>query len=157
MIDAPKCYLVSSGSYSDYGINAVFLTRDEAEVYRLELIESNRRPDEVGTPRHEVNDVEEMPLGRPDGKRLTASYHARINLLTGECEPLSNDAYSPFVMVPAGMIRSEQQSKFLRADDVATIRTSFVSQEHAEKLCIEARQEWLRMNAATVAPAFGQK
>lgn len=145
MTDHPKCYLVSCGSYSDYGVVAVFLTREEADEYSRELIESRRRPGEIGEPVfHEVNDVEEMPIGRPDGERLTPTYYAKINLLTGEVTTPTGWHKYPQTMAKPGQMTRDCHRR-MRATDVEVERTSYVSQAHAEKLCVESRQEWLRL------------
>ena len=152
MDESPKCYLVTSGSYSDYSVNAVFLTREEAEAYRLECIEACRRVGEVGEVRwHEWNDVAEMPLGRPSGERLRDQWHARIDLVSGRMLP-PRPHLNPKGMAAPSLrsdpcpIRDRRHTHLLEVD-----RTSYVSQEHAEKLCVESRQEWLRLKATTEA------
>lgn len=140
--DAPKCYLVTEGEYSDYSVVAVFLTRDEAERYVEDYKKTMRHPSCL-------NDIDEMPLGRPTDKVLVSVYHARINFLTGEMMPL-HGWVSPATHAWA---KPGQRSDAIQVKprDVEITRTSYVSQEHAEKLCVESRQEWLRLKATAEA------
>lgn len=52
-MDGKKIYLVTSGSYSDYGVNAAFSTKEAAEEYIARF---------KGVERSHFNDVEEVDL-----------------------------------------------------------------------------------------------
>lgn len=157
MADAvDKVYLVTSGSYSDYGVNAVFLDKAEAEQYAAELNKC------AG---HDDADVDEWDVGRPqDGKVLRQCWEARIDAKTGAMP--ANEEFAPNF---PGWMMASPNAKVDREYDVAhearcfmnplsrswglplqpciVRRVSFVSQEHANKLAIEARQEILRVAA----------
>lgn len=52
-----KIYAISSGSYSDYSVDAVFSTREKAEAY-------------MAAVHHDWNDVEEYELDPPEAEQL---------------------------------------------------------------------------------------
>ena len=136
-----KVFLCSSGGYSDYGVDAVFLIRAEAEEFdRLR----------AQTAYADVNDIREMSVGRPsDEEELRDRWTSRIDIVTGNIEHDDPDR----VMTAAGAAAANHPAA--RAAEWVTGRgggtprqariCSHESQEHADKLAVEWRQEFLRL------------
>ena len=66
-----KAYIVTSGSYSDYQIEAVFSTKEKAEEYIQ------------NTCTDDVNDIEEYEMDE-QVERKNAVYRCSVNILTSE-------------------------------------------------------------------------
>ncbi len=121
-----KIYVVTSGCYSDYGINGVFSTAEKAEAYR-KLVGGD------------ANDVEVYEVDELAGHVRKDAFMARIHLLTGEIT--HNTDVHQVIVEP-----NERAEPFRLPDPhngfiMNTVgRTSYVGPEHVEKLCAEARQ-----------------
>jgi uncharacterized protein (TIGR02996 family) len=140
-----KVWLCSSGSYSEYTVDAVFLSEAEAKEYdrlRGQTTYSN------------VNEIEQMMIGRPaNGQLLRDRYISLIDLITGEITHDEPDK----VMASAGdhVNRSPTAAVQWIANPAGPRRrggtnlceriSSYESQEHADKLAVEWRQEFLRL------------
>ena len=153
MSTEPVVYVVTSGEYSDYGIQAVFLDKAEAESYHADLQKSSP---------HDSPRIEEWAVGRPGPEVLKPSWGVRIDVATGRVEtndqsysmvPPERDAdecqVSRWAAIPAPWLPTLAVPAFnVRAPEVHTLyRESYVSQEHAVKLAVESRQRWLRLKA----------
>lgn len=125
------CYLVTKGCYSDYTVVAVFLDEEEAESYRRDLEETGE----------DVNDVETVPLGRPDDKVPTRCWYARIDCATGAIRP-PRPYDREYKMAPPG---ARSDTCVVQAWQPSIRRISYVSQDHANKLAVESRQRWLAL------------
>jgi len=112
-----KVYIVTRGCYSDYGIETVFSTRKLAELYQSELRDS-------------TSDILEMEVDGEVGFVRRKCFYASIDLKTGDVVGEYQD--------------SRMASPTLRSQGDGVQVCSFVSAEHARKLAVEKRQEWLR-------------
>lgn len=137
-------YVVTSGSYSGYGIEAIYSTLERAEAH----------------PHADCGDdlrIEEYVLDQfPDtGPSRRTWWSCRIDLETGEVTRELAGEY-PVATFHARSGDTEWHSVYenARHRDVAATATSYVSADHARKLAIEARQGWLR-EMAQDAPALG--
>lgn len=135
MID--KVYVVSSGSYSDYTIRAIFIDKESADEYFHELKKC-----------HSDADIEEHKVGRPDKAIARPVWYAYISIGTGKITEYSGHRMSE-VELPDSPISEEintlidsyaRNKKFHYDAQV----TSMKSQEHANKLAVELRQAVLR-------------
>lgn len=125
-------YVVTEGCYSDYRICGVFSTRDKAQKWISDV--------------EPYGEIEEWELDDKSGEFLATAYLSRIDLETGELtrpDPQKNRRVSP----------REQHQVFhpsyyggpLGAPRRLCVTSwSIESQDHADKLCIERRQQWLR-------------
>lgn len=114
MPDKTTIYVVTSGDYSDYGIEAMFSTREKAQAY----IDARNLNDY-----DEGREVNEWIVDEQEGWLMRPQWEAHIRN-----EPPS--------------IR-DRDAAIRRGKEVAYI-TSYVSPEHALKLAAEVRQQWLR-------------
>ena len=126
-------YIVTSGSYSDYSIDAVFSTRGLADAYVEELRKA----------KGDAPDVEEWPLDEQAGAIAATIYGVRIFLTSGNVE--HRWQYRRMVQ-PNDRVVGDPCS-FKRALDVLVEAHSAVSPEHALKVAAEKRQEILREKA----------
>jgi len=134
-------YIVTNGTYSDYSIGAVFSDREKAEVY---LAEVKKIDDDEAK-------IEEWPVDEQDEKIARQYWVSFIDPISGEIEH-NNPLYFPG---PRYQWATPNQ-KTGRCDNINDFPystgyipnqitfTSFISQEHADKLAIEARQEFIR-------------
>jgi hypothetical protein len=116
-------YVVTEGSYSDYHIRAVFSTEEKAWAY-IDALPENRR-DEY--------EVECYGVDETMGWEYGPVWHAAIKWKDGEAW-----SYKPRdrIRPPSACVVEET--------DAAVHVYSPISQEHAEKVAAEKRQEWLR-------------
>jgi hypothetical protein len=146
-------YVCTSGEYSDYGVDAVFLSRDEADGFV-----ADRTAAGLGT-----NGVEEWAVGRPaDATVKTPVWRSTIDLLNGKIERakacvLTAAAVAqraePSYWEPSKYDESLVRDGYCRRHHVVG---SFVSPEHADKLAAEFRQEFLRLvgGVGTIQPGY---
>ncbi len=120
-------YVVTSGSYSDYGIRAIFSTKEKAEHYVSLSKETD--PDEP-------HGIEEWTLDAMDNVIVSNVYSCYINLNTGDISRLVELSYK-------SLIQQGTKSDVLIGCNEINV-TSYISKEHCEKIAIEARQKWLR-------------
>lgn len=129
-----KIYIVTSGSYSDYSINAVFLDKEQADKYcdHANLINDSAS----------VEVFDEGWPGEAAGMVAKRYYRAVVTVLTGELHSYSHEFYT--------WARPEDKSWCMEFDCSAdkipyNIEVlSYVSEEHAKKVAVEKRQEIIR-------------
>ena len=144
-----KVYVVTSGQYSDYGIDAIFSTLDKANEY----VAFCRK---VG---QDTNDVDEREVDEPHDRMHHQYWIATVHLPSsdiwdgkvslGRKRRVKGQNVGPFFRAGTPE-RSEheydlpnQQNRKWFEDRMEV--QSFVSQEHARKLAAEARQLFLRL------------
>jgi len=127
-----KIYIVTSGDYSDYGVDAVFSTKEKADAY-------------VATARANgdfsccVNNPDEWELDAIPLESIKSMWTVNCDLGDGSLD----EPIGPTAEVVSDGSRGD-------ADIFAPWRAvgrSYVSAEHAKKLAVEARQKWLREQA----------
>ena len=119
-------YVVTSGSYSDYGIETVFSTREAAEAY---IAEGEK------LTYSDYNKIEEWPVDE------RAGFIMRPYWLVWMMKDGSTENTRELEALAAPTARSGEVGEIGNWGFQAE---SFVSAEHALKLAAEARQEWLR-------------
>lgn len=131
----PGVFVVTSGCYSDYSIEAVFSTREGAA--RLAETEPGFN-------------IEEFHLDSDSGQIAVIPHHCRINLLDGTVlEEQPGDSVSVGVgergrieyypqFRPSAVTPGEQEIYYVCE------AVSYVDAAHAQKLAVEGRQAWLR-------------
>lgn len=127
-------YLVTSGSYSDYSVDAAFSTEEKADAHVADLKKCGRY--DVGVEEYEVDVLaEETPRER---------FYARIDLDTGFVE-VGSRGYDMARPTARG-VRFDPPSMFSSLLNPGAERElvaySYVSIAHAEKLAVEARQRY---------------
>ena len=141
-------YVVTAGEYSDYGICAMFSRREDAERY-IELHGGKCRSD---VNRYADYSIEEYGLDEHRGAEWVSVYSTEISMGTGdirrrdESQVLSTDLFA----------RKSRVDVFDHSSDCRyhTARAySGVSQDHADKLAVEARQKYLREKGTEYAEA----
>lgn len=125
---ATTVYVVTSGSYSDYSIDAVFLDKDAAEKYVPEVSKSLWKHPVV---------IEEWIADAEAGKIVRKVFASDISLHTGALQVISMGAELDDPNARRDKVEFYERTMEVRA-------SSYVSQEHADKLCVEYRQGWLR-------------
>jgi hypothetical protein len=131
-------YLVSHGEHSDYGIDAIFTTKEKAEDYI-------RRVEDGRASRHRYhNDVEVYTLDEWEG----ASYGPQWNFIliaeTGE-SPNGPPRQNTGLNRPGGRCAVYSWERYAQEHWIQV--SSPVSAAHAAKVAAEKRQEWLRLRA----------
>lgn len=127
-----KVYIVTSGSYSAYGIRAVFSTREAADEYCKNHNAGNKYSDEA--------DVEVWPLNAELQARWLDIFHTSIEIESGN---LTGGWFDRDFVNPANVKAEPREYTIIgRARSIAV--KSPYSQEHANKLAVEARQHYLR-------------
>jgi hypothetical protein len=121
-----KVYLVSTGEYSDYTILGLFSTREKADAFITELAKGRFQ---------QPNDVEEYDLDARVGQAYGPTWLARITLDTGEVR--ASKCIFDSVRHPEVCTVEPHDNELLTA-------VSPISKEHATKVAVEKRQEWLR-------------
>lgn len=117
-------FVVTQGCYSDYHIEAIFSKFDYAKAFKDNL------------PHSSDASIEEWDLDEKAGFTERVLYNCSMNKKTGEIE-----TEWPFKEMASPRARAGNYHDIYKD----TIRTSsFVSQKHARKLAVEARQKWLR-------------
>lgn len=130
-------YMVASGSYSDYQIEALFSTQEKADAF-VERVDPNGGN----------MSVQEMILDERQEDAPREVWHAYVRCYDGSVDK----QYMRIEVVPP---RFSEPGRWPGGDfDVKQIRkwpgsycctgASAVSAEHALKLAIEERQAWLR-------------
>lgn len=128
-------YIVTSGEYSDYGIDGIFSTKSKAETFIEECKKQTYLKSDYEAEEWELDDKTESTVA--------TSWDAVLDIATGDIE--RREARIEFVA------KNKRVSKVLVPDYVSQahpkgsiIVQSFVSLEHAVKLCVEKQQELLR-------------
>ena len=117
-------YIVTEGTYSDYHIEGAFSSRKRAEEY-IKIHLSDKYREEVSIDEYELD--EELEKSYRTIYRVRVIYHDGRVDREWEDQGYFKDNYS--------------NKKLLGA---VALGESVISKEHALKLAIEARQEWLR-------------
>lgn len=138
-----KVFLVTCGSYSDYHVVAAFATNEAAEAF----LAGCKTTDFY----HDWNDIEEYALGLPDDMKEATIYYAKINYETGDMEELPT-ANGYVGSKTSGMHKmcaeprtvTNRHGTHVRSTYVEAIAWSAESQEHANKIAAEYRQQHLR-------------
>jgi hypothetical protein len=123
-----KVYVVTAGSYSDYSIDSIFSTKELAEAY---IAEGEKEP------YASYNGVDEWEVDELAGNVLRQMWTAYIT----RDGTLHTNREQKVMANPKA--RSRAQGLI---GDWGFQGESFISQEHAMKLAVEARQKWLREN-----------
>jgi hypothetical protein len=132
MPDAVKVYLVTSGSGEDYGIEAVFYTREKAEKYVLEF---DKTVDAYGnSPR-----IEEWLLDEDENLIAKQYWKCLINVESGALE-IPDYGGDVFDMVDLHIVATSNANNNFSFICV----TSYISLEHAKGVAVEHRQARLR-------------
>lgn len=133
-----EVYVVTAGEYSDYRILAIFSTPEAADKY---VCAHN-----TGENPNASASVEEWPIDEVSEPVSVAPWQASIVCDTGDISWTRRQNWSEVIQrgTRAGpedihMISSKPPRGWI-------IVTSYVSEEHAKKLAVEARQKWLRNN-----------
>jgi hypothetical protein len=140
-----KVYVVASGEYSDYGIEAIFSTRDLAESYSAKLNSEGHQS--YRNKIYNNANVEEYELDPDEGanpKPLQTIYGASIYLNSGDLAKVPNDGKCFRTLdfrVPPVEFRGAVVNAY-----------SNQSSEHALELAAEARQSFLREHSITANP-----
>jgi hypothetical protein len=133
-------YVVTSGSYSDYHTDALFSTKEKAQAW-IDIASYGKGGD---------YQIEEWPLDEQVGVVWRTLHTATIYLDDGKIE----DGHSNEVLAQPE-VRTNPASHFpgnQRYREGCRVQ-SYVSQEHARKLAVEFRQEWLRKQVTPPRPA----
>ncbi|RDJ35337.1 MAG: hypothetical protein DWQ19_11015 [Crenarchaeota archaeon] len=148
-----KIYIVTNGTYSDYSIKAVFTDKEKAYKY-LEDVKLVHGDDNA--------QVEEWEADQETEKIPRQYWISIIYLPTGEITEQDTSGRYCFAKPNDRVVESTWKATFNGNGDfndikewMGTIRSedywpntvkvqSLVSQEHANKLAAEARQNWLR-------------
>jgi hypothetical protein len=130
-------YAVSSGSYSDYRVVAIFSTQEKAEVYKATF------------PDSDLNETEEYPLDPPLAEQWQEGYRVwRVVMLrdgtTEKCQ--TDNSYRMVSSCPDYFIwrRTEALAYAGRGiPDVLTATVLAKSSEHAVKIVNEKRAQMI--------------
>jgi len=127
-----EIYIVTQGSYSDYHIKACFSNRKYAEDYCANVNNlDNRYTDEAIIEEYDVDDSEVRNL------IIRSVWRIDIKFPSGEF------SYPEESKVLVDATKRGQADTYV---DFATAE-SYISMDHAKKLAVEARQQWLRENS----------
>jgi len=133
-----EIYVVTKGEYSDYHIVGCFKTRKKAEKIVEQL--SQVRGTNASIETYNLDDVDF------DNLALRPKWSAVINIDTGnltEEDPLY-DLVDPN---ERGVSSTYVCSNYAQGGTEKAISCSYISQKHANKLAVEARQKTLRLTA----------
>lgn len=143
-----KVYIITTGSYSDYSIDRVYIDEEKAKFYYENLSKCQQ---DVQLAEYDCGvDYEDLVSMR--------TWHSNIDLFSGEvkeAQSIWGDKYSDkecYEMVrPNSRVPSYQWGEHKidldypdRTYSQMSVFRSYLSQEHANKLAIEFRQGWLR-------------
>jgi hypothetical protein len=140
-----KIYVVTSGEYSSYGIEAIFSALATAEAYAAKLNSEGHQS--YWNKIYNNANVEEHELDPDEGanpKPLQTIYGASIYLNSGDLAKVPNDGKCLRTLdfrVPPAEFRGAVVNAY-----------SNKSSEHALKVAAEARQAFLRENSITANP-----
>lgn len=150
MSEDKKVFLITSGTYSDYSVGAVFSTRELAEAYLADLKKINLNDDSL---------IEEWPLDSAGDASVKEYWVASIRIDNGDLveEMMWNDGRrksGPYYdwARPNQRVRDWPNLDMYPVKDSLGIPaviqvSSFVSQEHANKVVIEKRQQIMARKA----------
>lgn len=120
-------YIVTSGEYSDYVIEGTFSTKKKAEDFK-EKVEA--------TP----GDIEEWELDKRVTDILCTHWISVLNIATGNLESVGSQTQLAHPNTRVDVVNHyAHSSPFYPKGHI--VAKSFVSQEHADKFCVEKYQE----------------
>lgn len=121
-----KVFLVTYSDYDEYYIAAIFSTYEAAQKYILEA-DLNERG----------YDIEEWNVDEMIGAKKVQGWESRINIKTGKYKEWGQ-------LYGEHLIKNKQiGSVVYSSEPVVAYVTSYISQEHATQLALEARQKYL--------------
>lgn len=128
-------YLVTSGEYSNYGINGVF----SSEQLAKEFIE-----------KHKDGGIEEWELDERSREEVCPYWRADLDVATSVLVPgnVGSDLADPKTRTATIEFDSHASNAYPKGHIYSI---SYVSQEHANKLCVEKKQEIQRQGGMTDA------
>jgi len=133
-------FVVSSGCYSDYSIDAIFSTRAQAEEFIREAPKGD----------YEAVDINEWELDAEQYKKWRTMWICRLDAENGDVaeehmsahiEPCTSRTWPHFNQI---RFRGNQSKLLPEERYIEAFGSSFVGAEHARKLAAEVRQAWLR-------------
>lgn len=139
-----KSYVLTSGEYSDYRIHGVFSSRGAvADFLRKTRASITYRSNRYGN-RYTVEEYEIDEMNAPE--KFVECYGAKITIATGEMSTVSGKR---FLMTGD----REYHSEWVRGEKdsnrhIECTYYSPMSQDHADKLAVEARQHIVRIGRA---------
>jgi hypothetical protein len=134
---ARTIFVVTSGDYSAYGINAMFTHRADAEEY-MKLIDGS--------------DVEEWTLDEFAGGKVVTVFQSHIAMSDGKISEMNPTKVLDSALDHGKTKVNRTSWANQRGTFSQAVSMSVVSQQHANKIVVEARQAWLREQAETPAP-----
>jgi hypothetical protein len=145
-------YVVTSGAYSEYGINAMFSTKSAAQEY----IDKAKKIREKDGDDYNVGNVcwagdasiEEWPLDGESAAKITRSWSVGMLLDDGSVKegPYERQTFES----PKKSFVDQFDVPVPAYNDRPIVRVvSYKSPDHALKLAAEKRQEWLRARTTT--------
>jgi hypothetical protein len=127
-------YVVTTGCYSDYRIQAVFDDKPMAEAWVAEHNKDYDKDDDYAAR------IEKYPLNEQAGYIRRNLYCCAISLATGDVTHESNFEGS----LASPHARAGEINVYPNPNCNEAVAESYVSAEHARKLAVEARQKHLR-------------
>ena len=133
----PKiAYVVTSGCYSDYHIDAVFSTKELAESYVAEC-DSCSYSDGA--------DVEEFVIDEESTRRAVDKWLGEIECGTGSIGAIVKQRHFNYHDDRSGVGSPHDRYSTKSSERVRIISGhSWVSEDHCRQILTEARQAWLR-------------
>ncbi len=131
-----KVYVVTQGQYSDFHIERMFSTLEKAEAF----VGNGANLDE-----YDRYNIEEYDVDIPTEDRVLPHWTVRLVLESGRIldAPLSRPPYYGIRNPNAGCkVQLCEKSQYIQEAYICV--TSTTSTEHAMKVAVEKRQEWLR-------------
>lgn len=132
-------YVVTSGEYSDYSINAIFSTIEKAENYIAKGIEAGEFPNPIET-NYDIAKIEEYKLDSEDDIAVLDVWHSSLRIDNGEIFSIPT---KDKVLSKTFRGRTRQINSIILAE-------STVSEEHCLKIATEERQKILRQLAGEI-------
>jgi hypothetical protein len=132
-----KIYIVTSGEYSDYGINCVFSSKKLAQKWIDGKVSCDNSSEDFN--------IEEWKLDSEVLAENVEVWNCGIMLQSGEIveQPRSSKEYiQPF---RGEIVQAEFRASCYCGEPAARVRSG-ISSEHCLKLAVEHRQKWLRLN-----------
>lgn len=149
-----RVYVITSGCYSDYGIEGIFSTRKKAEDYITKTKAAKEQGGDDFWIDDDFNDIQEWVLDEQLKARFVVVHSIGIFLDTGDVaeRPQQQTRFE----VPQNRSYVTESVPAYRGRGVARAQ-SYKSAAHALKLAVEARQNWMRENPDKISRRFGLK
>lgn len=132
-------YVVTSGSYSDYGIHAMFSTKKLAQEY------IDKAKDSASYEYWAIKaNIEEWKLDSESKAQTFDLWHVGLLLDDGSVVEPNRGSRSVFGVKCKSLVRQcGDKVPCYKMRPIVRVESS-VSAEHAMKIAVEARQAWLR-------------